>query len=117
MDPRKLFGNQGERMAGEFLEGLGYRLLERQFRTRAGEIDLIAEDGEEIVFVEVKTRRSLGAGYPEESVHPEKLRHLALVAESYLQQKKWEAKPYRFDVVAILFDEAGTPQFTHLIGV
>ena len=68
MDPRRLFGNKAEKLAERYLKKKGYKILDRQFVTRYGEIDLVAREGDEIVFVEVKARRSTAFGYPEESV-------------------------------------------------
>ncbi len=111
-----MFGNQGEAIAEAFLRKKGYEILARQFRVRAGEIDLVAQEGDEVVFVEVKTRRSLAAGHPEESVHMGKLHRMALAAEAFLTQKKWEAKPYRFDVIAITVQN-GIEEIRHIVGV
>lgn len=112
MDPRREFGNAGESRAAEFLAGIGYEVIEKQWRSKFGEIDLICLDGDEVVFVEVKTRASLASGYPEDSVTGKKLRHLELAGEAYLQQVAWEQRPYRFDVIAIYLDE-----ITHLQGI
>ena len=74
----KLFGDRGEREAAKFLRKLGYRILDRQHRDRFGEIDIIALDGRQIVFVEVKTRSSSDAGQPFEAVDATKQRKIAL---------------------------------------
>ncbi len=116
MDPRRIFGNQGEDEAATFLKKKGYKILETQFTTRFGEIDLIALDGDEIVFVEVKTRRSLAMGYPEESVHEKKLHKLEIAAGAYLASVTKEEVPHRFDVVAIVV-QGNDREFRHLIGV
>lgn len=102
LDPRRVFGNKGEAIARDFLEKKGWKILETQFRTRFGEIDLIAEDGQELVFVEVKTRQDISSGYPEESITQTKLRHIAMAAEEYVQEQKRETSPIRLDVIAIL---------------
>jgi putative endonuclease len=78
------------------------RVLERRYRRRFGEIDLIAEQGERLVFVEVKTRRGAGYGTPAEAVTPRKRHRIALVALAYLQQRGWLERPCRFDVVEVL---------------
>lgn len=118
MDSRREMGNEGETLAATFLTQKGYQILERQWRkSDLGEIDLICLDGEELVFVEVKTRQSLESGYPEDSVTPAKLRHLAVVAECFIQERALESKPHRFDVVAIILKPYGPPEMTHLQGV
>lgn len=119
MDPRRLLGNRGERQAERFLKRQGYRVLARQYRTRFGEIDLVclAPQADEIVFVEVKTRESLGGGYPEESVTPEKLQHLAAAADLYLQETRQELRPYRFDLIAILDVPGKDPEIRHVCGL
>lgn len=113
MDPRKLFGNRSERQAADFLLRKGYKIVARQYKNRFGEIDLVARDGQEIVFVEVKARRSDAFGYPEESVTRKKLEKIAWVGELFLQDRRWSNVSYRIDVVAI--EPSG--EFTHLIGV
>lgn len=94
-------GQQGERIALELLKEQGYRILEKNFRTRLGEIDIIARHKDTICFVEVKTRKSLTHGVPQESVVPAKRHKLAQVALCYLKQKKLFSLKARFDVVAI----------------
>ena len=77
----------------------GYRIVDRNFYTRFGELDIIAMDGEELVFVEVKGRRGIYA--PEEAVDRRKLNCMTKAALIYMKKKKVEGKPYRFDVIAI----------------
>jgi len=119
MDDRRLLGNRGEHDAEEFLFGLGYKTIERQWRSPFGEIDLIclAPKENEIVFVEVKTRQSLEGGYPEESVTAKKLRHMEAAAECFLRERTWENRPYRFDVIAITEVWPNPPEIQHLVGV
>ncbi len=114
---RKVVGNHGENLAAAFLRSRGFRILERQARvSRIGEIDLVALDGETLVFVEVKTRHDVSFGSPEEAVTASKLRTLAACAESWRNAKGWAARPYRIDVIAI--DLAGAkPIIRHLESV
>lgn len=101
---RRRLGNEGEDLAAGFLEMKGCRILARQVGIpRVGEIDLIAYDphGGEIVFVEVKTRRDLKYGPPEEAVHPRKLMRLMRVAELWRVRNRLYDRPWRLDVVAI----------------
>ena len=99
-------GSWGEEIAVEFLRKKGYRIIERNFRCKRGEIDIVASEGNSLVFVEVKTRSSTQFGEPEQAVNPEKLRHLQHTAYIYLRKNK--IKPggvrFRFDIVSILAD-------------
>jgi putative endonuclease len=95
-------GRCGEDMAWEYLRKRGYKILERNYRCRYGEIDLIAKDGETIVFVEVKSRRSAAFGEPEASVGLAKQKKISTVALCYLEEKYLHDQPARFDVVSIL---------------
>jgi putative endonuclease len=98
---KKLLGREGEDRAARFLAKRGYRILERNFRTPSGEIDLIALHQGEVVFVEVKTRTSDTFGAPELAVTPQKQRRMAKAALGYLRRRKLHQVPCRFDVVAI----------------
>jgi putative endonuclease len=98
---KKLLGKAGEDRAAKFLVGKGYRVLERNFRTRSGELDLIALHEGTIVFVEVKTRTSNAFGAPELAVTPQKQRKMIKTALGYIKYKKLHSLPCRFDVVAI----------------
>ena len=103
---RQALGIDGEDTAGRTLEARGYRILARRYRTRFGEIDLVARQGECIVFVEVKTRRGGSFGDPAAAVTPEKQRRLAIMAADYLARYRLERRPARFDVVGIVVDGA-----------
>jgi putative endonuclease len=91
----------GESLAVAHLKARGYDILERNYRAVRGEIDLIAQDGDFIVFVEVKTRRSLRFGLPQTAVTLQKQRQICKVALAYLQAKNRFDAPCRFDVIAI----------------
>lgn len=102
-------GSFGERVATEYLQKKGYRILERNYANttgrRLGELDIVAIYAGEIVFVEVKTRQwEPGAPLPEESVGRQKLHRLEKIAVAYLKAKKKETSPYHFDVIAIFVD-------------
>jgi putative endonuclease len=103
-------GNSGEDLACAFLKKQGYQILKRNFTIRGGEIDIIAKDGEILVFVEVKARYSKEFGLAREAITPWKLKALQKSALFYIIQTKWGDKPYRFDLVAIDFDEKRYPQ-------
>lgn len=115
-DVRKIFGDAAENCAADFLVKVGMRILARQYRTVFGEIDLIAQDGNEIVFVEVKARQTDEYGYPEEAVTPSKLRKIANAGLAYLRAEKKHDAPYRIDVVAIEYT-VDPPRVTHIISV
>lgn len=100
------FGDRGEREAARFLRGRGLRILERGYRTAQGEIDLIARDGDTLVFVEVKSRR---AGEPAEAVTPAKQKRLTLAALHYLRRHDLLEQRCRFDVVAIVWPDGRQP--------
>lgn len=102
LDDRQRLGRLGERTAERALERAGLVVVERRYRTRRGEIDLIATQGELVVFVEVKTRRGAGYGAPAEAVTRMKRHRLARVAEHYLQRRGWLERPCRFDVVEVV---------------
>lgn len=101
-------GEKGEGLAERFLKKKGYKIIERNFKTRIGEIDLIADDSGTLVFIEVKTRESIAYGKPFEAVNYLKKRKIANVALLYLKRLK-EVPPCRFDVVSIYYDN-GKPE-------
>ena len=109
---RIALGRRGERIAERHLRRHGYRILERNFRGAGAEIDLVAMDGETLVFVEVKTRRTARTGMPQEAVNSHKQRHLRRAGEVYAQRHRAHDRPIRFDVVAILEDGLRPPSRT-----
>ena len=98
---RQQLGNTGESLAAGHLQGLGYRILQRNYRTAMGEIDLIARHQKTLVFVEVKTRRSYRFGSAKSWVTTKKQRRLSLVAQIYLKQTDQMDTRARFDVVTV----------------
>jgi putative endonuclease len=108
---RQALGKSGEDLAVDELERRGCAILDRRYRTRQGEIDIVALDGETIVFVEVKARTTGARGTAAEAVTPWKQRRLVAMAVDYLSRKHLTSRPCRFDVIAI--DGAGdTRQLT-----
>ena len=102
MNYRQRLGHWGETAAAKYLEEHGFTIVERNVRTPYGEIDLIAQQGELIVFVEVKTRASESFGPPEISITPRKLEHLLNSAQFYIQEHPdWDGA-WRIDAIAIL---------------
>jgi putative endonuclease len=99
---RRRLGQLGEQMAADRLVTMGYEIVERNYRCPAGEIDLVARHTGRWVFVEVRTRRSIRFGSPEESVTPRKRAHLIASAEHYLQDHDALESDWRIDAVAIV---------------
>jgi putative endonuclease len=104
---KKCTGRAGEDIAADFLEKNGYRISRRNYRCPIGEIDIIARDKDELVFVEVKTRRSGDLGYPEQAVGIKKQKKISKLALWYLQENKLEGIRARFDVVAVMLQPSG----------
>jgi putative endonuclease len=101
MQNRRARGAEGEEIACEYLLLQGMRIIERNYRTRRGEIDIIAREGEYLVFCEVKCRGSDACGVPELAITSGKARQVRRVAEGYLAWRAIREQPCRFDVVAI----------------
>ena len=99
---KKEFGNTGEDIATEYLEKQGYIILERNFYCKQGEIDIIAKDKNEVVFVEVESRSDVGYGLPSEAVTKQKINHVCRTARYFLYKNKMFNEFIRFDVVEIL---------------
>jgi len=95
------FGEKGESIAVNCLKKQGYRIIELNYRTKLGEIDIIAKQGGSLVFIEVKARKSSRFGRPELAVTPKKQRKISMVALYYLKSTKQSNAKARFDVVAI----------------
>jgi putative endonuclease len=109
---RKQLGASGEDLAAEFLEKLGYKIINRNLRFKVGEIDILAQDNKTIVIVEVKTKRFVHQGLPEEQVDYFKKKKLRLLGRAISQQ--YLDQPIRIDVIAI--DETDfEPKINHII--
>jgi len=107
-------GRQGEDLACRELRRRGYAILARRFRTRHGEIDIVARDGDVLVFVEVKARSSRRFGGALGAVTARKQRQVIAIAQRYMARVGWAARPCRFDVVALHGDEGDSPAVTLL---
>lgn len=107
---RQRLGTKGEDIAVLHLESKGYRVVGRNFRCRLGEIDIIARDGQFLVFIEVKTRRSLAFGDPTEAVTLKKQQQISRVAMYYIGQLRSPAGAVRFDVVSVIVPGNGNPK-------
>jgi putative endonuclease len=112
--PTKLqTGNQGEQLAVEYLQAKGYTILTRNWRYQKAELDIIAQDNHITVFVEVKTRRGLAYGYPEEGVTPAKQKHLARGANAYVLEHDIN-NDLRFDIISIILSRGQAPDINHI---
>ena len=114
---KKNTGDKGERIAEKYIKHKGYRILERNYRTEAGEIDIIALDGNEVVFVEVKTRTDTKYAFPEETVDRKKVRRIAASGEIFLRAKGLLGKRRRIDVIAVEPVEGKLKVAVHIVGI
>lgn len=99
------FGKEAEKTAADFLKARGYKILERNYRTKFGEIDIIALDKDVFCFVEVKARHSLNLGTPTEAVFTRKQRQISKAAIYYLKINRLLEQPARFDVLTLLYKD------------
>ncbi|NOX25746.1 MAG: YraN family protein [Deltaproteobacteria bacterium] len=102
-------GRRGELFAAQYLERLGYRIIEQNFRVKCGEIDIIAREDDYTVFIEVKTRSGTGFGHPAEAVTHHKQQQIIKTALVYMSQNNLHEAPVRFDVVAVMMKKSGPP--------
>ena len=113
ISPRLALGNRGELVAARHLRRRGHKILMRNFRTRGGEIDIVAREGDILVFVEVKTSGSDDGSAPHQRVTPAKQHRLTLAARSYIAN--YDVRPsFRFDVVSIVWVEGRRPEIEHI---
>ncbi len=110
---RTRLGDLGEEAARRFLLDQGYQILAAKYRCRWGELDLVAQEGTELVFVEVRTRRSTSFGTPEESLTPGKVRRLQAACQHYLQHRAALDTPWRIDLVTVRMVQPG-PVIAHV---
>jgi len=114
--PRRLaLGRKAEDLAAAYFMKRGFRVLDRGYRTRWGEIDIVLEDSSKgIVFVEVKARSSARFGLPQEAVTPKKQLQIVRTALRYIQERGIAGRDVRFDILAIRFEDRGDPVIDHL---
>jgi putative endonuclease len=110
---RKTIGARGEEIAAGFLEKQNFRIIQRNFRCRCGEVDIIARDGGTLVFVEVKTRRNASYGLPQLAVTPFKQRQISKAALTYLSKNGLMKEDARFDVISVLLLDS-SPVIDHI---
>jgi len=110
-------GYQGEEIASAFLTARGYRILERNFRCKGGEVDIIVREPRDkcLVFVEVKARRNLSYGVPQLAVTPFKQRQISKAALTWIARHNQHDQNARFDVIAILLDSGGRHTVEHIV--
>ena len=112
---RKTTGMIGEKLAADFLTKQGYEIVETNYRCKEGEVDIIAKDGEFLVFVEVRGKNSRAFGSPEESVTARKKQHLRNVAARYQETHDDLPLQWRIDFVAVELDGRGKPMRLEVI--
>lgn len=114
---KKQLGQEGEDLASQIIEKDGLKILVRNFRCPIGEMDIIAIEGERLIFIEVRTRSTQKFGWGEESIQPKKRIRLQRIAEYYILSRKYkEWPPIRFDLIAIRWDEKN-PQSNWIRGI
>lgn len=114
MSQARELGVSGEEAAVRYLQKKRFDIIRRGFRFHRGEIDIIAYDRETLVFVEVKTRRNLECGLPEESVTPAKQEQIRKIAEAFLALSQIENVPCRFDILSLLREADGGFMVNHI---
>lgn len=103
---KKAYGDAGEDFAVEYLKNAGYQILERNFRCRQGEIDIIAKENRYLCFIEVKRRKNTATGHPLESIHKKKIHSICRTALYYLQSHSiTDSTPVRFDVISVVCED------------
>ncbi len=107
-------GSRGEELAASWLEKHGIRVVERNFRCKGGEVDIVARDGATTVFVEVKTRRTMEYGVPQLALTPFKQRQISKAALTWLLKHRQPDSPARFDVIAIVLESDVTYRIEHI---
>lgn len=108
-------GDKGEDIAVDMLVSKGYEIVERNFRTNRGEIDIVARDRDYLVFVEVKTRMNYDFGEPELAITKNKVKQLQKMAEAYLYENRVRDVDCRFDIVAIVMQKGEKPKINHIV--
>jgi putative endonuclease len=108
--PGRDLGQRGEALAAKELKRRGYKVLERRWRCRLGEIDIVARDGEVLVVVEVKARSRTDYGPPIDAVDWDKRRKLETLARAYVQAKGLRRESLRFDLVGVVFSKGEKPR-------
>ena len=111
---RKTTGDIGERLAGKYAKKQGMKIIEKNFRALRGEIDIIAVEGDQLVFIEVKTNKEGNQVPPENRVNISKQKQIGKVAQMYLQQSGKTGMDCRFDVIGVILSENGDHEISHI---
>jgi putative endonuclease len=114
VEDNKSLGERGETIAVAYLKGQRFAILERNFRCKGGEVDIVARDGKTLVFVEVKSRRNEAYGPPQLSVTPFKQRQISKAALTWLAKNGKQDCSARFDVIAIMLRDHEVPAIDHI---
>ncbi|MCL3860237.1 YraN family protein [Actinotalea sp. K2] len=117
MRAKDAVGRYGENVAAHHLVQAGWDVVDRNWRGASGEVDIVALEGDELVVVEVKTRRGTGFGYPAEAVTAAKLARLRRLAAQWLDAHDLHPRGVRIDVIAVVLPRQGSAQVEHLRGV
>lgn len=117
MGINRTLGDWGEDIAARHVSSLGWRVLDRNWHHREGELDIVAEDSGTVVFIEVKTRRGTGAGHPLEAITARKLAALHRLALFWLRAHDRYAPDLRLDAIAVLAPKGGRPTVEHVRGL
>jgi putative endonuclease len=113
-DFQKKLGRRGEDLVEKYLKSKGYAVLERNFHCRFGEIDIVARDGNEIVFIEVKTRRGANFGHPEEAIDPRKQKRIIRTPHHYMSELGDQYDDFRIDAAFVCVDPRGDMKIEYL---
>jgi putative endonuclease len=115
LDFRKEIGFEGEQIAAKYLKRKGYKIIQKNYRCKLGEIDIIAEQNKTIIFVEVRTKHTEKLGLPQYSVNSAKMGQISKAALWYIKEKKITDQACRFDVIAITFpSKSDEPKIEHI---
>ena len=115
LDSRKELGAKGEKLAARFLKRKGYKIIQRNYRCKLGEVDIVAEQDKTLVFVEVRTQQTEKFGPPQYSINSAKRSHISRVALFYIKEKRLVEQSCRFDVIAITFPSGSRkPNIEHI---
>lgn len=114
LNSRQRLGKLGEQAVAKHLQRYGYKILVQNYRCKLGEIDIIAKDGPDLVFIEVKTRSGTSYGSPAAAVNSRKQRQISKAAQCYLAEQSLFDSPARFDVVSVFCDHNNNHHFDHI---
>lgn len=114
-DPQRQLGAEGEKLAAKFLKRRGYKIVQRNYRCKLGEIDIIASRKGILIFVEVKTRTTEEFGQPQHAITPAKKNQISKAALSYIRENNLARQSCQFDVIAIMFSSGSRkPKIQHI---